>query len=163
MIGDRIRKRREELGLTQSDLEKLTGIGFRMISNYEKNRSKPNADAINLIMKALKCDANYLFPDTVIHSSDTTIPIRVEKPALTNRQEKIVELFKELSEEQQIKIIGIAEMYAVENKASGSEGGNTIKVYRAAQSDNNQEDEITEMSADRLQKLKDAPKSNKNL
>lgn len=61
MIGDRIKERREELGLTQGDLEKLTGIGNRMISNFETNKSKPNDETIMILTKALQCDANYLF------------------------------------------------------------------------------------------------------
>lgn len=61
MIGDKIKERREELGLTQGDLEKLTGIGNRMISNFEKNKSKPNDETIMILTKALQCDANYLF------------------------------------------------------------------------------------------------------
>lgn len=61
MIGDKIKERREELGLTQGDLEKMTGIGNRMISNFETNRSKPNDETIMILTKALQCDANYLF------------------------------------------------------------------------------------------------------
>lgn len=38
-----------------------------------------------------------------------------------------------------------------------------ITVYRAAHSDDNHDDEITKMSAERLQKLKDAPKTDKKL
>lgn len=60
MIGDKIKERREELGLTQGDLEKLTGIGNRMISNFETNKSKPNDETIMILTKALQCDANLM-------------------------------------------------------------------------------------------------------
>ena len=39
----------------------------------------------------------------------------------------------------------------------------TIAVYRAARSDNNHEDEIVSMTAERLQKLRDAPETDDDL
>lgn len=61
MIGDKIRKRRLELGMTQLQLSKLTDIKKNTISNYENNVSSPSEDNIFKLMEALKCDANYLF------------------------------------------------------------------------------------------------------
>lgn len=61
MIGDMIRERRLELGLTQLQLSELTNIKKNTISNYENNISAPNEENIIKLMEALKCDANYLF------------------------------------------------------------------------------------------------------
>lgn len=61
MIGDKIKERRLELGLTQLQLSELTGIKKNTISNYENNVSSPSEENIFKIMEALKCDANYLF------------------------------------------------------------------------------------------------------
>lgn len=61
MIGDRIKERRIEMGLTQAQLSKLTGIKSTTISNYENNISSPNEENIFKFMEVLKCDANYLF------------------------------------------------------------------------------------------------------
>ena len=61
MIGDRIKERRIELGLTQSQLSKATGIKSTTISNYENNISSPSDENIYKFMETLKCDANYLF------------------------------------------------------------------------------------------------------
>lgn len=61
MIGDKIKERRIELGLTQAQLSKATDIKNTTISNYENNISSPNEENIFRLMKALKCDANYLF------------------------------------------------------------------------------------------------------
>ena len=61
MIGDKIRERRLELGMTQSQVAKLTNIKKHTISNYENNVSAPNENNIFKLMEVLKCDANYLF------------------------------------------------------------------------------------------------------
>lgn len=61
MIGDKIKERRMELGLTQAQLSKATGIKNTTISNYENNISSPSDENIYKFMKVLKCDANYLF------------------------------------------------------------------------------------------------------
>lgn len=61
MIGDMIKERRLELGLTQSQLSQMTDIKSTTISNYENNISSPSDDNIYRLMKALQCDANYLF------------------------------------------------------------------------------------------------------
>ncbi len=61
MIGDMIKAKRIELGLTQAQLSKETGIKSTTISNYENNISSPSDENIYKLMEALKCDANYLF------------------------------------------------------------------------------------------------------
>ncbi len=63
MIGDKIRQRRLELNLTQANLSNMTNIKKNTISNYENNISSPSEENLFNLMKALKCDANYLFED----------------------------------------------------------------------------------------------------
>ena len=61
MIGDKIKERRIQLGLKQSEISKATGIKITTLSNYENNVSTPNEQNLYKLMDALKCDANYLF------------------------------------------------------------------------------------------------------
>lgn len=61
MIGDMIKEKRLEMGFTQAQLSKLTGIKSTTISNYENNISSPSEENIYKLMEVLKCDANYLF------------------------------------------------------------------------------------------------------
>lgn len=99
MIGDKIKERREELGLTQGDLERLTGIGNRMISNFEKNKSKPNDETIMILTKALQCDANYLFgykPGQILKSISDSEGSSTKETILTG----IKNLLSELSDEE---------------------------------------------------------------
>ena len=61
MIGDMIKEKRLEMGFTQAQLSKLTGIKSTTISNYENNISSPSEENIYKLMDVLECDANYLF------------------------------------------------------------------------------------------------------
>lgn len=62
-FGSRLRDRREELGLKQSDLGRLLGITGSAIGNYENGFSSPRADILYRVFDVLQCDANYLFQD----------------------------------------------------------------------------------------------------
>lgn len=61
MIGERIRERRKELGITQDELANRVGVKKTSISNYEVNTNSPPEKVIIKLMEALDCDANYLF------------------------------------------------------------------------------------------------------
>lgn len=63
-IGDRIRKRREELGLSQAELARRIGVTQGSIGNYENGVSNPKMELMPKLFEALKTDANYLFQES---------------------------------------------------------------------------------------------------
>lgn len=73
-FGSRLREKREELGLKQSELGKLLGVTGSAIGNYENEISSPKADILYRVFDVLKCDANYLFQDemTELQNDDFT-------------------------------------------------------------------------------------------
>ncbi len=75
-FGSRLRDRREELGLKQSELGKMLGVTGSAIGNYENGVSSPKADILNKVFNVLKCDANYLFQDEMkeLETDDLTVP-----------------------------------------------------------------------------------------
>lgn len=64
-FASRFKERREELGLTQSELGKMLGIRGTAVSNYEIGVSSPKADVLYKVFDVLQCDANYLFQDDI--------------------------------------------------------------------------------------------------
>lgn len=74
-FGSRLKEKREELGLKQSELGKMLGITGAAIGNYENGISSPKADILYRVFDVLKCDANYLFQDEMrgLHSDILTI------------------------------------------------------------------------------------------
>lgn len=56
-FGDRVRDRRREMNLNQSDLAKLIDTTQSTISDIEKGQHAPTLDTVARIAKALKVDA----------------------------------------------------------------------------------------------------------
>lgn len=75
-FGSRLRERREELGLKQSELGKMLGVTGSAIGNYENGVSSPKADILHQVFDVLKCDANYLFQDEMkeLETDDFSVP-----------------------------------------------------------------------------------------
>jgi len=53
MIGNRIRRERKNLGLSQKDLGRMIGITSQQVSKYELERNSPNFSMLNKFSKAL--------------------------------------------------------------------------------------------------------------
>ena len=63
-VGYRIKERRKEIKLAQSDFAEAIGMAASSrttIAKWERGDSSPNVTMIPLICKALDCDAGYLF------------------------------------------------------------------------------------------------------
>jgi transcriptional regulator with XRE-family HTH domain len=60
MRGERLRKRREDLGLSQAELGERLGIEGRAIYRYEKNQVDPSADTLAKLSQELRVTADYL-------------------------------------------------------------------------------------------------------
>ena len=60
-LSNRLKERREQLGLTQSEVATLLGITPGAVGNYETGVSTPKADILFTVFDALKCDACLLY------------------------------------------------------------------------------------------------------
>ncbi len=80
-LSNRLKERREQLGLTQSEVASLLGITPGAVGNYENGVSTPKADILFKVFDALKCDANYLFQDEMNERSqeDAATPLEMER------------------------------------------------------------------------------------
>jgi transcriptional regulator with XRE-family HTH domain len=63
IIGDRLRKLREEKNLSQGDIEKRTGLVRPYISRVENNHSVPTIDTLVKMARALEVPMYQLFYD----------------------------------------------------------------------------------------------------
>lgn len=52
-FGALVRRRRKELGMTQRDLSRLTGLSMRLIGEVERGKEHVAADKLLLILDAL--------------------------------------------------------------------------------------------------------------
>lgn len=72
-IGSRIKEKRLELGLTQPQLAQLLGVSKGSIGNYECDVSAPNEKILIKLFDILKCDANFLYQDSLVPSDPFTL------------------------------------------------------------------------------------------
>lgn len=68
-IGERIKVRRKEMGLTLTQLSEKCGISPQLISDYENNRKEPGVKNIRLLCNALSVYPNYFFLENDYESS----------------------------------------------------------------------------------------------
>jgi transcriptional regulator with XRE-family HTH domain len=60
-LGERVRKRREKLGLSQRELARVSGISQPTISNIERGAQEEVTTAVlRPLARALNCSADYL-------------------------------------------------------------------------------------------------------
>jgi len=63
-FGDRMRARREELGMSRAQLAALLGVTLSAVGNYEKSISFPREEIILRLFDCLQTDPNTLFQDS---------------------------------------------------------------------------------------------------
>jgi transcriptional regulator with XRE-family HTH domain len=62
-VGERIRVRRTELGLTQEDLARQLGISYQQVQKYETGANRINAGRLYEIANELAVSVAYFFED----------------------------------------------------------------------------------------------------
>jgi len=60
-VGERIRVRREKLGLNQRDVSKRLNVTYQQMQRYESGANKISAARLYLIAKRLKRPIGYFF------------------------------------------------------------------------------------------------------
>lgn len=72
-IGEKLRTRRIELGLSRTELAQEIHVTPSSIANYENEISYPKPDTLISLILALKIDANYLYQDYLSNSQIRTL------------------------------------------------------------------------------------------
>ena len=72
-IGEKLRKLRSEKGLSQTGLERLSGVHCKTLSKYENDRAQPTADTLRKIAQALQVTSDYLIFDNAPRDGISTL------------------------------------------------------------------------------------------
>ncbi len=86
-IGNRIRKYRKEIGLTQEQLAEAIGVTKSRVSNWEQGINRPDADILAELCKALNVSPSilldvYLTDDELNEQEKKVIKAYRDKPDL---------------------------------------------------------------------------------
>lgn len=78
-VGQRIKKRRLHLGMSQERLATLAEVSQKQISRYESGSSDPTGDVIVALSHALETSTDYLLGETddpsPLHTRDDLAPL----------------------------------------------------------------------------------------
>ena len=105
LIGNRLKLLRKQMGLSQSDLGKLIGIGKSSISCYEKEIRNPNLDVILELTRIFGVSTDYLLgTDNLIKKTtkdglETYIPVLEEELIFLEELRKNKEVYDILLED----------------------------------------------------------------
>ena len=99
-IGSRMKARREELGMTQTQLAEKIGVTKGAIGNYETDANSPKASMMYKIFEALQCDANYLYQDDMFDAASVMLP---------NDEREMLRLYNQLNQEGKEKLADYAD------------------------------------------------------
>ena len=97
-IGDRIKERRKELQLTQTDIFDMCGVRSGALSRIENGTSVPSIILFYKIAEVLNCDMNWLV---------TGISSNMRSSVLSNYEEELLQGFRQLGSDDQDEIIGL--------------------------------------------------------
>lgn len=100
-IGERIKNRRHELGLTQTDIYEKSGITSGVLSRIENGRNVPSIIIFYKLSKILECDMDWLA---------TGIYANMQNPAICKNEELLINGFQKLPKEEQNELLEIMNM-----------------------------------------------------
>ncbi|MEG0570963.1 MAG: helix-turn-helix transcriptional regulator [Oscillospiraceae bacterium] len=81
-IGNRIRKYREDRGLSQMKLAQMINVSNNRISNWEQGINRPDADIIAAICKALDVSPSEL------------LDVRLSSDDLNDQERKVIKAYR---------------------------------------------------------------------
>lgn len=100
-IGERIKKRRLEMGLTQKDIYIKTGISTGNLSRIESGGVLPSASTLIAFSEILNCSTDWILTGKEFENQIITY---------TSSEERVLNLYKQLPDEEQEEIISILEI-----------------------------------------------------
>ena len=101
-IGTRIKQRRKELGLTQVQIKQITGISSGNMSEIENGNKLPSTPALISLSAILDCSIDWMLKGETPKSKNDFLS--------EEREAKLLEGFRELSEVDKEELMEILEM-----------------------------------------------------
>lgn len=109
-IGKRIRVRRVELKISQSELGEKLGVSFQQVQKYEKGANRVSVGRISEIARALDVEVGYFYESTGKDGKEVE-SIIYDDPKFSMR---LLRAYAKLPNEQRRKLIGLMEAMAGE-------------------------------------------------
>lgn len=100
-IGNRIRSRRNDMNLTQTDIYEQCGIASGVLSRIENGKNVPSIISFYKLAEALNCDINWLATGSSTY---------LQNDYTEDNEKLFLDRFRQLNKDNQEEIIEIMEM-----------------------------------------------------
>lgn len=121
-IGQRIKKRRTELNLTQTQIRDLTGISSGNMSDYEHGKMLPSATALIALSSALKCSTDWILKGNSLISDNNV---------LATEEKELLNSFRLLNSNDKEEILLLIQLKTKRLKGEKSLGSTVTNKYLA--------------------------------
>ncbi|MEZ2600786.1 helix-turn-helix domain-containing protein [Kluyvera intermedia] len=99
-LGQRIKQRRKEIGLSQSKLSKAAGVSDSSISLWESDTTAPRGENLHKLASVLQCSPTWiLFGDEDKTPGAPTEPD--QQPQISEEERELLQLYRSLPESEQ--------------------------------------------------------------
>ena len=102
-FGNRLRKLREEAGLTQAQIAREIKCSHKVLSNYELNKREPDFSTLNKLCDYFNVTADYLL-------GRTDHPHHYKEMALSEEAQELLRLMESLPKKYQIDILRYSQL-----------------------------------------------------
>jgi transcriptional regulator with XRE-family HTH domain len=107
-IGEKIKFRRQDLGISQERLAEILGVTYQQVQRYENGKNKLNVENIQVIAEALSVAVTFFFtavgregvaePLTIYHSADEKTLLKHYRAIAVPADKKLVVRVARLAE-----------------------------------------------------------------
>lgn len=100
-VGERIRARRTELGLTQEQLAEALSVSYQQVQKYETGANRISAGRIFELARKLRVDVSYFFEGLPLDAPAEQVPLQHG-----GRQRSAIELVRKFAqiEDPQVRL-----------------------------------------------------------
>lgn len=134
-IGNRLKDLRTEIGLSQSQLAKKLGVSAGNVGDWERERSKPGADALIILSKFYNKSIDWILQGEEFNSNLRVDAEKVNSLTTVNvgiSEHKLLNAYRKLSDEDKLKIEGMIELKLLESQSKKGCFSNSTSGEEAA-------------------------------
>ena len=99
-IGEKIKKRRRELKLSQEELAEILDVTYQQIQRYENGTNKLNVENIQMVAEALSMPLSYFF-----ESYNSPLITEEKSSHLSSKEKNLLKLFKKIKDNRSKNLI----------------------------------------------------------
>ncbi|MFQ5455812.1 MAG: helix-turn-helix domain-containing protein [Nitrospirota bacterium] len=103
-VGERVKKRRRELGISQERLAEIIGVTYQQVQRYENGTNRLNVEKIQIIADTLDVHVSYFFEDK--RTIDTNMVSEgLSPPYISGDEGKLLKYFKRIRDSRYRDIV----------------------------------------------------------